>query len=92
MTPYLISDCSPLSWLLAFSLLSPLDALLGLHQRSLSNLFCLKMGFERVFAGSKVDPGFYDVYEVEDVLDPVVLYVKLILNSEGRDLTLTNAY
>lgn len=33
------------------------------------------MSFERVFGGSKVDPSFYDVYEVVDVLDPAVLYV-----------------
>jgi hypothetical protein len=33
------------------------------------------MQFERVFSGSKIDPSFYDVYLVENILDPNPLYV-----------------
>lgn len=48
------------------------------------------MAFERVFAGSKLEPSFYDVYDVETVLDPAVMYDHEIL-SKFPKTKLTNA-
>lgn len=35
------------------------------------------MAFDLVFSGSRIEPSFYDVYDVETILDPVVVYVSI---------------